>query len=100
MSGSSSGGNGGSRDCAHPLTAFCAALPAIPGRAFTAELTHARVGGPPADWNNVEVCYDGKWSGEWIEVDAKEGWGIRFAKDAGDDAKRETMMGAFSLCYK
>ncbi len=68
------------------------------------DLDAARVGGPPADWNKVEVFYNGKWSGDWIEVDAKKGWGIRFAKDdegqfilEGDHAKRETLRGTFRL---
>ncbi len=88
-------------------SAFCAALPAIPAIALTTELTHARVGGPPAGWHKVEVCYDGKWSGDWVEVDANKGWGIRFAKDAngqhildGDHARYEKMTGDFCLRYR
>jgi len=70
------------------------------------ELTGARVGGPPDDWFNVEVWFDGKWSGDWVEVNAKKGWGIRFARDdhghiicEGNDAERETMRGEFRLRY-
>ena len=72
-----------------------------------AELNYVRVNGPPADFQRVEVCFDGKWSGEWIEVNTVDGWGIRFAKDAdgqfiveGHAAKRETMTGDFSLRYR
>ena len=72
-----------------------------------AELNYSVVGGPPADWNNVEICFDGKWSGDWIEVNAAEGWGIRFAKDADgeflievDHYKRETVKGDFTLRYR
>ena len=72
-----------------------------------AELTYARVNGPPADYRNVEVCFEGKWSGDWVEANADEGWGIRFVKDAegrviieGDEAKRETVTGVFRLRYR
>ena len=70
------------------------------------DLIYARVNGPPADYHNVEVCFEGKWSGDWdwVEVNADEGWGIRFAKDdkgqiiqEGNDAKRETIRGDFRL---
>ena len=88
-------------------SAFCAALPAVPGIAQTTELTHARVGGPPDDWHKgIDVWFDGNWSGDWIEVNVEEGWGTRFVKDAkgrfiidGNDIKRETMIGVFRIRY-
>ncbi len=71
------------------------------------ELLYAVVAGPPIDWHKQEVCFEGKWSGDWIEVNVVEGWGIRFVKDAkgrfvpdGDDVKRETMTGVFRLRCK
>ncbi len=88
-------------------SAFCAALPAIHAAALTTELAHARVGGPPADWNNVEVFFDGERSGDWVDVEASEGWGIRFAKDASGQhiidsgyARYEKVTGAFRLRYR
>ena len=88
-------------------SAFCAALPAVPGITQTTELTHARVGGPPDDWHKVEVCFDGKWGGDWHEVDVDEGWGIRLVRDAkgrpildGNHARYEKKTGDFSLRYK
>ena len=61
-----------------------------------AELTYARVNGPPADWNKVEVCFDGKWCVGWLEVDVAEGKGTRFAHDKSG---RETVSGEFRLRY-
>ncbi len=88
-------------------SAFCAALPAIPAFALATELNHARVGGPPADWHNVEIWFDGEWSGDWVDVNASEGWGVRFAKDAkgqhildGNYVRYEKKTGAFRLRYK
>ena len=89
------------------VSAFCAALPVIPGIALTTELPYARVAGPPADWHKVEVCFDGKWGGDWHEVNVEEGWGIRFVRDAkgrhildGNHARYEKVTGVFRLRYR
>jgi hypothetical protein len=69
-------------------------------------LTYAQVGGPPHDWQGLQVIdlATGLPVGEVIEVNATEGWLIRYATDDagnvvpdGDEAKRERIKGDFEI---
>ncbi len=45
------------------------------------DLDHVKVGGPPFDWHKFDIFLNGELSSDWIEVNAKEGWGIRYAQN-------------------
>ena len=69
--------------------------------------TYAKAGGPPVDWIDVSVTFNGDKSSDWIEVDSAKGWGIRYKRDERgelviecDDLATERVEGNFVLDWK
>ncbi len=67
----------------------------------------ACVGGPPNDWFNLEVLFNGSISADWIEVNVEKGRGTRYARDdegeyiiKNNGLVHETVSGDFKLRYK
>jgi len=50
-------------------------------------ILYAKAGGPPNNWNNLDIYFNDKLSTEnnWVEVNVEEGWGRKFK--LGDDNK-------------
>lgn len=68
------------------------------------DLDHITVGGPPFDWHKFEIFLNGELSLDWIEVNAKDGWGIRYARNESaefftefNEAAIERICGKFEI---
>jgi hypothetical protein len=69
-------------------------------------IDYAIVGGPPADWADLEVSLDGVLQSEVIEANAREGWIRRYQRRNGalvfssDSIAQETVNGEVKIFYK
>lgn len=72
----------------------------------TAEISYAKVHGPPADWRGLCVfdADTGEEIQDVIEVDASNGWLVRYkmgddghAFIEGDEVAKETLTGRFRI---
>ena len=71
------------------------------------KITFAKVGGPPDDWNNLEILLDGKVINYVIEVDTEWGCATVFKLNEdggvicdGEDFATETIFGNFEIRQK
>ena len=67
-------------------------------------ILYAKVGGPPDNWQQLLIKWNGVEQDSMLEVNVKEGWGIRYKRDQfnrfvieNDVAQSEKIFGIFEI---